>query len=183
MRQTGTLTEWDPRAGFGVVTVDETGEEIFVQASDGLDGAPPPLLGELLSFDRVQSATGARRAVDITRLTRGTAGEKMGATASGAGLALAPVEAPPPRAPGATAATPRPALARPPRRVRAPWSLGRMLATVLALAVAVVLIYKYHGALRDLDVDSLSPDQVLPSIPKTIPRTGEAAPPREPLTQ
>ena len=57
MRLSGKLTVWDPQGGFGVITPDAGGEDVFVDASDGLQD-PPPLLDELLTFDVAQNRDG-----------------------------------------------------------------------------------------------------------------------------
>ena len=161
MRLSGKLTVWDPQGGFGVITPDAGGEDLFVEASDGLQD-PPPLLDELLTFDVAQNRDGTRRAVNIIRLSR-----------ADAGLLLAPVD---------TSLNARAALqvqplyratpARPPRRVRAPWSFGRVVVTALVVAGVAVLLARHYDTLRGIDVKSLDPSKLLPATPaaRTVPR-------------
>ncbi|MBP7567469.1 MAG: hypothetical protein KA795_15845 [Burkholderiaceae bacterium] len=160
MRVAGKLTVWDAQGRFGVIAPDDGSDEVFVEAADGLDG-PPPLLGELLMFDVVRNRDGTRRAMNVSRPSRDSAGLTLDT--------LKPAPVPP-------APLQRATPARPARRVRTAWSFGRMFVTALVVLGAAVLLFSHRDRLTALSVEDIDPSKLLPQA------TADAPAPREQLT-
>ena len=65
MRQTGKLTQWDTAKGYGFIKSDDDGPKLFVHILAFGPRAAPPVVGELLTFERGANAQGKPRALKV----------------------------------------------------------------------------------------------------------------------
>lgn len=96
MRSIGTVTKWNDDRGFGFITPNQAGEEIFVHISAFPRDGIRPTIGEVISFESIVEQ-GKTKAVNIIRATKSTQSIKRKAvkkrvtkTESGSGV-LKPV--------------------------------------------------------------------------------------------
>ncbi len=67
LRYTGRLKKWNDERGFGFIVADDGGAELFVHISAFARNAPPPAVGEALSFEVEPDRDGKKRAVRAMR--------------------------------------------------------------------------------------------------------------------
>lgn len=65
MRIDGTLSKWNDDRGFGFITPDQGGQEIFVHISEFPKDGIRPKLGETLSFEIETDNNGKKRAKNL----------------------------------------------------------------------------------------------------------------------
>lgn len=72
MKLHGRLTKWNDQRGYGFITDDSSGEEVFVHISAFPHNTKRPEIGEVLSFDIVidTERNSKRKAVNLKRLSR-----------------------------------------------------------------------------------------------------------------
>jgi cold shock CspA family protein len=123
----GTLKKWDGERGFGFVTAEQGGQDVFVHVSAFPRNGQQPAVGELLSFEIERDREGRKRAVRVQR----------------PGF-VQPVSEPHPTRPRSRESTGH----RLPVRSdsRSAWSLGTGIFAVLLVAAMGVLAYKYYAA-------------------------------------
>jgi len=68
MRTEGTLAKWKDERGFGFITPNGSGQDIFVHISAFPRDGQRPQLGEPLSFEIQNDKSGKIRAVNVSRL-------------------------------------------------------------------------------------------------------------------
>ena len=66
-RYTGTLKKWNAERGFGFITADDGGQDIFAHISAFARDGGQPQVGEALSFEIEPDRNGKRRAVQVRR--------------------------------------------------------------------------------------------------------------------
>lgn len=66
-RYTGTLKKWNAERGFGFITAEDYGQDIFVHISAFARSGSVPLVGEALSFEVEPDRNGKRSAVRVHR--------------------------------------------------------------------------------------------------------------------
>ncbi len=66
-RYKGRLKKWNADRGFGFIVSDDGGAELFVHISAFARNAPPPVVGEALSFEVEPDRDGKKRAVQVLR--------------------------------------------------------------------------------------------------------------------
>lgn len=126
-RFNGTLKKWDVARGFGFVTAEQGGQDVFVHVSAFPRGGRQPIVGEPLSFEIEQDRDGRKQAV---RLQRPGVGQ--------------PVSEPHSTSHRSRANTGH----RLPMRSdsRSAWSVGTGLFALLLVAAMGVVAYKYYAA-------------------------------------
>ena len=67
VRYTGRLKKWNAERGFGFIVADDGGAELFVHISAFARNAPPPAVGEKLTFEVEPDRNGRRSAVRAMR--------------------------------------------------------------------------------------------------------------------
>lgn len=67
MKLNGRLSKWNDQRGFGFITKETDGEEVFVHISAFPHSTNRPVIGEELSFDIDISRDGKRKAVNLKR--------------------------------------------------------------------------------------------------------------------
>jgi uncharacterized membrane protein YsdA (DUF1294 family)/cold shock CspA family protein len=65
MRVHGTLTSWNAPRGFGFITPAQGGQDIFVHIKSLPRNAPPPQIGQALSFEVELGPQGKKRATNV----------------------------------------------------------------------------------------------------------------------
>lgn len=63
----GTLKKWEGERGFGFVTAEQGGQDVFVHVSAFPRNGQQPAVGELLSFEIERDREGRKRAVRVQR--------------------------------------------------------------------------------------------------------------------
>jgi len=66
-RYAGTLKKWNAERGFGFITADDGGQDVFVHISAFARDGGQPLVGEALSFEVEPDRNGKRSAVRVRR--------------------------------------------------------------------------------------------------------------------
>jgi cold shock CspA family protein len=66
-RYTGCLKKWNTERGFGFIVADDGGAELFVHISAFARNGPPPVVGEVLSFEVEPDRDGKKHAVRASR--------------------------------------------------------------------------------------------------------------------
>ncbi|WP_334062615.1 cold shock domain-containing protein [Alteromonas genovensis] len=69
MKANGRLSKWNDERGFGFITKNSDGQEVFVHISAFSRNSKRPVIGEELSFDIEISRDGKRKAVNLKRST------------------------------------------------------------------------------------------------------------------
>ena len=71
MRFEGSLTVWHIDRGYGSVTPDQGGQELFIHVSAFTAEGPQPVVGEHISFEIVTGRNNQKQAVRVLRLKTG----------------------------------------------------------------------------------------------------------------
>lgn len=67
MTRRGTLKTWNAERGFGFITPEDGGADLFVHITQFPRGSPPPLVGEKLQFDVGRGRGGQVQALRVHR--------------------------------------------------------------------------------------------------------------------
>jgi cold shock CspA family protein len=148
MRIHGTLSKWNGDRGFGFVSPDSGGADVFVHISAFPRDGVPPRVGEQLSFETQTGADGRTKAAWVMRPGTSIAPDTWTATARGTGSAAK-------KRRGAGS----PKRDRPPERIRSRRSNFAGLAAVVVMVLTGLAMYQ-----RLLPLQVPKPEANLPPL-------------------